>query len=151
MKLITATLLTLFTLSYALPVPSRTGILAPRQDLATLEEETDTLLFDTSMDDFQAARDAQDPPQLNWYSNGCTASPDAPLGYTFLPSCQRHDFGYHNYKDQDRFTDDNKHRIDLNFKADLYNECNKHGAVSGLVCKGIANVYYEAVNVFGGK
>lgn len=151
MKFITAALLTLVTLSYSLPLPRQTNTLTPRQDLATLEEETDTLLFDTSMDGFQAARDAQDPPELNWYSNGCTASPDTPLGYSFTPSCQRHDFGYHNYKNQDRFTDDNKHRIDLNFKADLYNECNKHGAVSGLVCKGIANVYYEAVSVFGGR
>lgn len=150
MKFVTTAVVTLLTLTHALPLQTRSNTLSPRQDLTTLEEETDTLLFHTSMDDFQAARDAEDPPELDWYSNGCTASPDVPLGYSFLPSCQRHDFGYHNYKAQDRFTDDNKHQIDLNFKADLYNECNKHGAVSGLVCKGIANVYYAAVSVFGG-
>lgn len=88
---------------------------------------------------------------LDWYSNGCTASPDQPLGYNFLPSCQRHDFGYHNYKNQDRFTEQNKDRIDSNFKSDMYNECATRGSVSKTVCEGIADIYYEAVSTFGGR
>lgn len=144
MKAFKAMFSSFFALTHALPMTIR------QDDLSTLEEITDTLLFSTSMDDFQAARNAQDPPELDWTSNGCTASPDQPLGYDFTPSCQRHDFGYHNYKAQDRF-DEGKDAIDSNFKADMYNECNKHGVVSGTVCRGVANVYYEAVHVFGGK
>lgn len=144
MKTTTAILLACFALCHALPLRVR------QDDLATLEAITDKLLFDTSMDDFQAARDAEDPPELDWYSNGCTASPESPLGYNFHPSCQRHDFGYHNYKNQGRF-DEGKDAIDSNFKADMYNECDKHGVLSSAVCKGVADVYYEAVHVFGGK
>jgi hypothetical protein len=39
-------------------------------------------------------------------------------GYPFEPGCQRHDFGYRNYKAQGRFTDANKLRIDDNFLAE---------------------------------
>ena len=36
----------------------------------------------------------------------------------FVAGCQRHDFGYRNFKAQDRFTDENKLAIDDNFKAE---------------------------------
>lgn len=32
------------------------------------------------------------------------------------PACHRHDFGYHNYRDQSRFTVSGKLNIDNNFK-----------------------------------
>ena len=118
---------------------------------ADLQAETDRLLFTATMAEFQAARSAKSPSELDWDSNGCTASPDEPLGYDFQPSCQRHDFGYHNYKDQDRFSDSSKDKIDSNFKKDMYNECNSHGKLGAVVCKGIANIYYEAVSTFGSK
>lgn len=119
-----------------------------RQD--SIEAITDTILFTDTIEEFLAARAAQDPPQLNWVSNGCSFSPDKPLGYNFLPSCQRHDFGYHNYQAQDRFTDANRLRIDDNFKNDLYNQCETYDAASAETCKGLADVYYGAVRTFGG-
>lgn len=143
MKTLTLVSLACLALCHALPLTIR------QDDLSTLETITDTLLFDDTMDQFQAARNAEQPPELNWYSNGCSDSPDKPLGYNFLPSCQRHDFGYHNYKAQGRFAE-GKDAIDSNFKADMYNECDTHGPLSSAACKGVADVYYEAVHVFGG-
>jgi hypothetical protein len=48
-----------------------------------------------------------------------------------------------NFKAQGRFTDDNKKRIDDNFKKDLYNQCAHESEQE--VCDGIADIYYEAV------
>ena len=121
---------------------------------ATCLTTTDNLLLHTSMDAFQAARAAKSPAYLIWISDGCTDSPDKPLGYNFLPSCQRHDFGYRNYKDQARFTEPSRKIIDDNLKADLYNECSKYRGLSslkGVECRGLADIYYGAVRKFGGN
>ena len=66
-----------------------------------------------------------------------------------LSSCQRHDFGYRNYKAQSRFTDSNKLRIDNNLKSDLYNQCATESLTE--VCDATADVYYAAVRAFGKK
>lgn len=93
-------------------------------------EATDRLLFSTSISNFLYAKSIKNPGSLDWTDDGCSNSPDAPAGYNFLPSCQRHDFGYRNYKKQGRFTDANRLRIDNNFKSDLYNQCATYNAAS---------------------
>ncbi|EEH05266.1 phospholipase A2 group XIII [Histoplasma capsulatum G186AR] len=116
-------------------------------DLSTLtiraetpQQATDRLLFSSTMAQFTAARNAKDPPSLNWESDGCSHSPDKP-GFNFLPSCYRHDFGYRNYKAQDRFTRDNKKKIDRLFRSDLYDECAKEeNDLRKTECTEIANV-----------
>ncbi|MBF6064943.1 hypothetical protein IU494_30315 [Nocardia terpenica] len=90
------------------------------------------------------------PGILDWYSNGCTWSPDYPFGFPFNDACIRHDFGYTNfpnyagylskYIDQhnihpnslpglgpdlvrslkDPYNSDVKHRVDHDFKGNLY-------------------------------
>ncbi|PVH96215.1 hypothetical protein DM02DRAFT_599567 [Periconia macrospinosa] len=135
------TLLSITGLALAAP-----AILAPRE---TNIEATDRLLFSTTMSGFQSARNAQNPPSLDWSSDGCSSSPDNPLGFDFIQSCQRHDFGYRNYKAQSRFSEANKQRIDLNFKADMYIQCQSEW--SKRACEGFADVYYAAVHAFGSK
>jgi hypothetical protein len=44
-------------------------------------EVTERLLFKSTMAQFQSARAAQDPNTLDWTSNGCSSSPDNPLGF----------------------------------------------------------------------
>ena len=74
--------------------------------------------------------------------------------HEYFNRCKRHDFGYHNYKKQHRFTEANRKRIDDNFKKDLYNECAKYSGIfdswKGVACRKIANTYYDAVRTFGG-
>lgn len=83
-----------------------------RSDAST----TDRYLFDISLESFGSYRNARNPASLDWSSDNCSDSPDNPLGFPFTPGCQRHDFGYRNYKAQGRFTDAAKLRIDQNLR-----------------------------------
>ena len=107
---------------------------------------TDDYLFHRSLSDFGWIRSQQPyADQLDWSSDGCSSSPDDPFGFTFLPACHRHDFGYRNYRLQARFTEDNRLAIDNNFRSDMYGICG-----SNWWCRRTADVYYWAVRQFGG-
>lgn len=114
----------------------------------SLDAVTDELLFSITLPAFTTRRNALDPPTLDWTSDACTSSPDNPFGFPFEPACNRHDFGYNNYRIQTRFTESAKLRIDDNFKADLYYQCTTSSVAS--VCRGLADVYYAFVRAFGG-
>ncbi|KAF2477757.1 uncharacterized protein BDR25DRAFT_330420 [Lindgomyces ingoldianus] len=116
MKLSIVSILGLTSLALTAPLNKN---LSPRAE--TIQQATDRLLFSSTISQFEAARNAKDPSTLEWSSDGCSDSPDNPLGFNFLPSCHRHDFGYRNYKIQSRFTSSAKANIDNNFKSDLYN------------------------------
>ncbi|KAB2109130.1 hypothetical protein AG0111_0g3563 [Alternaria gaisen] len=134
-----ATVLGLASLAVSAP-----AALVSRQ--ASLEQVTDSYMFDISIDEFITNRNAKNPPELDWSSNGCTASPDNPFGFDFVNSCYRHDFGYRNFKAQNRF-EANKARIDDNFKTDMFNQCANESAKGP--CEATATLYYEAVKAFG--
>ncbi|WP_310278274.1 phospholipase [Haloactinomyces albus] len=110
-----------------------------------LRAVTDLYLFEASLDEFVSIRsDRPFDEQLDWSTDGCSWSPDEPLGYEFTSSCHRHDFGYRNYQRQERFTESNRLRIDNTFRADMYSEC-----AGDVTCQSVANVYYFAVRQFG--
>ncbi|CAN9320501.1 hypothetical protein CUC08_Gglean004038 [Alternaria sp. MG1] len=136
---ILATVLGLASLAVSAP-----AALVSRQ--ASLEQVTDSYMFDISIDEFITNRNTKNPPELDWSSNGCTASPDNPFGFDFINSCYRHDFGYRNFKAQNRF-EANKARIDDNFKTDMFNQCANESAKGP--CEATATLYYEAVKAFG--
>lgn len=110
-----------------------------------LRRVTDDYLFHTPLNSFIDIR-AQAPhnDQLDWSTDSCSWSPDQPVGYDFDPGCTRHDFGYRNYKLQNRFTEDNRLAIDDNFRDDLYGIC-----AGDWLCRGVADLYYSAVRQFG--
>ncbi|GAA1761336.1 MULTISPECIES: phospholipase [Streptomonospora] len=110
-----------------------------------LRRVTDNYLFGISLNSFIDVR-AQAPysDQLDWSSDSCSWSPDEPVGYNFDPGCKRHDFGYRNYKLQNRFTEANRLAIDNNFRDDLYGICD-----GDWLCQGVADIYYSAVREFG--
>ncbi|KAJ6439064.1 erythromycin esterase [Purpureocillium lavendulum] len=108
----------------------------------------DHLLFGVPLTEFTAHRNRKDPSTVDWSSDGCTSSPDNPFCFSYLPACYRHDFGYQNYRIQERFTKDAKAKIDLNFKKDLYFQCQAVPATQA--CQRLADVYYTAVRLFGG-
>ncbi|KAF8458728.1 prokaryotic phospholipase A2-domain-containing protein [Kalaharituber pfeilii] len=116
----------------------------------TKGQATDRLCFTTSLSSFLAAKKKKSPGSLIWTDDGCSNSPDHPAGFNFLHSCQRHDFGYRNFKNQNRFTKANRKRIDDKFQADLYNECAKYGILQRTACRGLADTYYRAVRLAGG-
>lgn len=45
---------------------------------------TDQYLFDITLDEFIANRDALNPATLDFTSDGCSDSPDNPLGFDFV-------------------------------------------------------------------
>lgn len=140
MKFITTICLSLLPAAFAAPAEHK------RQDVDTV---TDEILFDITLPEFTTRRNALNPSYLDWESDGCTSSPDNPLGFPYVPACNRHDFGYNNYRLQSRFTVSAKASIDSNFKDDLYYQCDVNGSFVS-VCKALADVYYAAVVEFGG-
>jgi hypothetical protein len=89
--------------------------LAPRQ---TASQTTDQYLYSITLPTFTSHRNARNPATLSWTSGGCSSSPDNPFGFPFTPACHRHDFGYRNYKNQNRFTAAGKLRVDNQFKTE---------------------------------
>ena len=110
-----------------------------------LRARTDQYLFEISLDSFlQVKAEQPHADQLDWSDDGCSYSPDEPLGHEFKPACQRHDFGYRNYQLQSRFTEENRLRIDDNFRDDMYGVC-----AGDPTCEATADAYYWAVRQFG--
>ncbi|RDL32442.1 Uncharacterized protein BP5553_08898 [Venustampulla echinocandica] len=144
MKLTTSLTVALIPVAMALPTLDTIKNYA-RQSLNTI---TDNYLFSISLAAFTANRNALNPSTLDWSSDGCTASPDNPFGFHFVRGCNRHDFGYQNYRLQTRFTESARLKIDNNFKADLYFLCESESPKG--VCQALANVYYTFVRAFGG-
>ncbi len=113
---------------------------------AELRAVTDDYVFNRSLSQFTQLRGQQPyADQLDWGSDGCSFSPDAPFGFAFLPTCHRHDFGYRNYKRQARFNESTRLSIDNKFRSDMYSVCG-----SNWFCKRTADTYYYAVRQFGG-
>ncbi|ASO19422.1 hypothetical protein FHR81_000903 [Actinoalloteichus hoggarensis] len=124
-----------------------TGTASAALPPAELQSFTDNQIFGVSLGQFVTTRgQAPHSDQLDWSSDGCSWSPDQPFGYEFLNSCQRHDFGYRNYKRQGRFTEANRLRIDNRFRSDMYSVCG-----GAWTCERTADVYYHAVRTFGGS
>ncbi|UGQ09525.1 phospholipase [Yinghuangia sp. ASG 101] len=127
--------------SLALALAPAPAAAAPRDAVAT----TDRLLFTETLPSFVAIRASADrPADVDWSSDGCSNAPDAPFGYDFTKACWRHDFGYRNYKAQNRFTEDARLRIDNRFRDDMNTLCGSRS-----LCRATASLYYEAVREFG--
>lgn len=115
MKLL-ATFFSLAPVVLGLPASGPTSsVIVERQ---TASQITDQYLYTITLAAFTARRNARDPPTLIWDSDGCSSSPDNPFGFPFTPACHRHDFGYRNYKNQNRFTDNGKLKVDNQFKTE---------------------------------
>jgi hypothetical protein len=117
----------------------------------------DYLLFKASMAEFLEYKNniEERPSWLNWTDNGCSKSADFPLGFNFLDSCKRHDFGYRNYRELGLLEGSHRKAIDKNFRQDLRTVCedvtgswrHRHGHLNCLNCM---IFYYRGVRIFGG-
>ena len=83
---------------------------------------------------------------FDWSTDYCSSSPDRPLGFDFRLPCQRHDFGYRNFKRLNAFPA-NKARIDDAFYYDMKQVCARYTARN--TCLSTAWTYYQAVKRFG--
>ncbi|HET9380052.1 MAG TPA: phospholipase [Streptomyces sp.] len=96
----------------------------------------------------EANRSAWAAYEFNWSTDYCSSSPDNPFGFPFEKSCQRHDFGYRNYKEMGTFSA-NKSRIDSAFYEDLKRVCARYSGATKTSCDGLAWTYYQAVKNLG--
>jgi hypothetical protein len=135
-------------------------------------------IMDVSMAEFEAARQAGQPPQLDWTTDGCTTLSPVGLGdtgrsFNFRTACQHHDFGYRNLKLLDRryhcphrpldhycptaswsyggaWNHTNRKRVDDRFLADMRLDCAGRPLTQRLACRAWARTYYQAVRIAGG-
>ncbi|KAF1834735.1 hypothetical protein BDW02DRAFT_497598 [Decorospora gaudefroyi] len=128
--------------------PSASPSPSPSQSkLTDVEEITEKYLFNITLSEFIANREARTgPSELIWASDQCTDAPENPFGFDFTRACYRHDFGYRNFQKQNRWTVSNKARIDSNFKKDMFKLCQDETFQDA--CEGTAILYYEAVRVW---
>ncbi|KAF1843162.1 uncharacterized protein K460DRAFT_315171, partial [Cucurbitaria berberidis CBS 394.84] len=121
---------------------------------------TNFALFQIPMDQFLIRRNKKDgPSDIDWESDGCSHVEDEPFGFNYATnrlrmlvkdSCRRHDFGYRNFKKQNRYkvtsTSTGKQSIDLQFREDLLAQCDteKHRRS----CRFVAKIYYKAVRIY---
>lgn len=129
---------------------------------------------DWSSETFEAAKGWWGPafyPHLDWTDDGCSGGwarqvnewrywPSVPIG-SFHDQCERHDFGYRNYKALERihgsnwWNDYSRSVVDSRFLGDMRQECASlyphwTQGVRLLACHTKANDFYVAVRWFGG-
>ncbi|MCJ0875270.1 phospholipase [Streptomyces sp. AP-93] len=138
-------------------------------DNSKMRKIADHYLYDTPADKFAKLRaDKPYDRMLTWGSDQCSSpTGDRPNGYDFGPSCERHDFGYRNYRKQNRLNGPdgdtldgnesgrNRERVDNNFLDDMMSVCRNLSSTeilarhSGGTCPEWANTYYSAVRAKG--
>lgn len=144
------TVLAVISLAVARPITVNSSETATLELRETAIQATDRLLFDTSMYIFLDKKRLRNPSTLDWSDNGCTIVPDRPNGFNFLTACQRHDFGYRNYKHQGRCGESNKLKIDLNFREDMISICSVVSPQDKKnLCLANAETFYTGVRTLG--
>lgn len=133
----------------AVAVATPAAAVTSEEKLAVMSQFTQTSV--TSYNTWNSARQNQGAwaaYAFDWSTDYCSSSPDQPLGFDFRLSCQRHDWGYRNYKAMSQFPS-NKSRIDDAFYQDLRRKCATYNAIVRPACNSLAWTYYQAVKEFG--
>lgn len=89
--------------------------------------------------------------RLDFTDDGCSAPVVGSTGFSFdfTEACERHDFGYRNYKSLGLF-DEEKGRVDRQFVIDMLGHCSGRGFLLRAQCRRWAYVFYAGVLGFGG-
>lgn len=104
------------------------------------------------MDAFQAFKyDIGHDQRLDYSDDGCSAPVTGSVGlhYDFRQACDRHDFGYRNYKRLGLF-DERKAEVDLIFYRDMRDSCGEMFIAVRHHCRNMAFIYYQGVDKLGG-
>lgn len=119
--LLIQTYITLLATASPLPNPlplTPSNALPKRAD--PLITQTDQILYTYSMSQFKTAVRTRTPPELDWDSmDGCTGAPD----WGFEDSCNRHDFGFANYRHQNRLCVAGRKSLDWQLRRDMLDYC----------------------------
>jgi len=103
------------------------------------------------LDDFLDFKSSEGDARLDFSDDNCSAPVVGSTGFSFdfTTACERHDFGYRNYKSLGLF-DEEKGRVDQRFLADMLGHCVGRGFILRGQCRRWAYVFYAGVAGFGG-
>ena len=115
-----------------------------------------TLMFRTPLATFiEISQSSHRDGRLDWSSDGCSAPVVGSTGRTFdfTAACQRHDFGYRNFKTLDKgkwWTSSMRHRIDRVFQQDMLRDCERRAKSTRKICQTWAKAFFRAVRAYSG-
>lgn len=115
-----------------------------------------TMMFRTPLATFvEISHSPHRDRRLDWTTDGCSAPVVGSTGRTFdfTAACQRHDFGYRNFKILDGgkwWTSAMRHRIDRIFHQDMLRDCAKRTKSAHKLCRTWAKTFFKAVRAYSG-
>ena len=133
------------------------GLSATSMDPSVVE----WMSFGVDIGTFVSTRAAPVPGPYDWASDGCSTPLPIGLGdtgrsYNFRAACQRHDFGYRNFRLLDAagahgqwWNETTRRRIDDQFLTDMLVSCAPRPWTQRTNCRAWARVYHRAVRVAG--
>ncbi len=94
---------------------------------------------------------------VDWSNDSCSAPLLGDSPWDFSVACKRHDFGYRNLQRMERddpgadtWRGSNRNATDSEFKTNMYSRCGEWNIVVRPLCWETADLYYDAVQTFGG-
>jgi hypothetical protein len=91
-------------------------------------------------------------PTLNWTSDGCSAPIVGSEGrsFNFRAACDRHDFGYRNFKALGLFDTTTRILIDEQLHRDMNRACDSQRRTFKVRCIAWSEIFYTMVRAAGG-
>jgi hypothetical protein len=91
-------------------------------------------------------------PTLDWTSDGCSAPIVGSKGrsFNFRSACNRHDFGYRNFKNLGLFDTSTRTLIDEQLHRDMNTFCDSQRRTFKVRCIAWSEIFYTMVRAAGG-
>ena len=91
-------------------------------------------------------------PTLDWTTDGCSAPIVGSEGrsFNFRSACNRHDFGYRNFKALGLFDTSNRTLIDEQLRRDMNTYCDSQRRTLKVRCIAWSEIFYTMVRAAGG-
>ncbi len=91
-------------------------------------------------------------PTLDWTTDGCSAPIVGSEGrsFNFRTACDRHDFGYRNFKNLGLFDTSTRTLIDEQLHRDMNRSCDSQRRTFKVRCIAWSEVFYTMVRAAGG-
>ena len=89
---------------------------------------------------------------LDWTSDGCSAPIVGSQGrsFNFRSACNRHDFGYRNFKNLGLFDTSTRTLIDEQLHRDMNTYCDSQRRTFKVRCIALSEIFYTMVRAAGG-
>jgi len=91
-------------------------------------------------------------PTLDWTTDGCSAPVVGSEGrsFNFRSACNRHDFGYRNFKNLGLFDTTTRTLIDEQLRRDMNTYCDSQRRTFKVRCIAWSEIFYTMVRAAGG-